>query len=221
MRRAFVTFGAALATSALVMAAIGLSGGCAYDWSFTSDGGSDDEDAFDSGSQEDTSIPERDAVSPTEAAPPACTPGGGVCPPGQYCKYPDRLCGRNEPGTCEPFLQGCNVATNEPVCLCGNELAKDPCGPSMQNKDVDVKGTCTPEIPFDGYFQCGYRFCKGKDEFCEVDFDKVSGREEYTCQPLKGCTPVSCDCPLIPPPSASCSCKEIDPMVALRVECTK
>jgi hypothetical protein len=119
---------------------------------------------------------------------------GSSCPPGDYCDYPDKMCGGNDgEGTCTPAPLGC-PDIYEPVCGCDHQVYGNSCAADAAGSDVDDLGGCTPPP---GMFGCGANFCELASQYCEIVGPGVEGgTTSYTCQQLPaGCgAPPSCGC---------------------------
>jgi hypothetical protein len=224
MRRRLVTLLAVLPLVGLFASVGATNEGCAYDWTFTDDGGpnvkNDSSNGLDALMGEDTSTNDGPLL-PDAVLPPPPTPCtiGQACPNGQYCRFADHMCGRGQPqGSCTPFQTLCPA--QEPVCGCDGKFALSPCTLQKVNDDVNAAGGCTAEPPVTDSFPCGYRFCIAKAEFCHVYIsDAATKTVEYSCESLKSCSPASCTCPTIVALGANCACMELDPMRSYRVLC--
>ncbi|UCE61006.1 MAG: hypothetical protein JSU63_04490 [Phycisphaerales bacterium] len=101
-----------------------------------------------------------------------CGPDGALCPEGQFCKYPQGVCGHyslNLHGMCTPIPDGCPDVW-DPVCGCngvtyGNECEADAAGVSLAHYGECAWVCCDPaaappciEGPYccaDGHWACG------------------------------------------------------------------
>jgi hypothetical protein len=119
---------------------------------------------------------------------------GFVCPAGQYCEFPDQMCGGNDDeGTCAQRPQGCPEIV-DPTCGCDHQVYPSPCDAAAAGADIDDLGGCTPPA---GTFGCGAHFCKQDAEYCEIFPDGTSaGTSTYVCQPMpSNCgNPPTCAC---------------------------
>lgn len=70
-----------------------------------------------------------------------CGPGLGGCPSGQFCDFPDDLCGDGEPGVCVVDMHACSDIS-APVCVCDGSRASNAC---YASHDVDARGGCESE----------------------------------------------------------------------------
>ncbi len=111
---------------------------------------------------------------------------GFLCPPDEYCEYPDKMCGGNDgEGTCFVRPQGC-PANVDPTCGCDHQIYDNPCDAAEAGVDVSDLGGCTPPA---GAFGCGSGFCNQDTEYCQIIPSGTSkGVTSYTCMPL----PSSC-----------------------------
>lgn len=112
--------------------------------------------------------------------------GDGACGPGEYCDYPDDLCGTTGgEGTCTPRPSDC-PSTHDPVCACDGTVYENACAAEAAGVDVRSLAGC-PSPP--GEFPCGSTYCEKDSEYCLA---QPSGDptvpDAYSCEPL----PVNC-----------------------------
>jgi len=121
---------------------------------------------------------------------------GTPCATGEYCDYPDDLCGAADgSGTCQPTPQGC-PGLYAPVCACDGMVYSNPCEAASAGKDVASEGGCTPPA---GTFPCGPQFCAKGQQYCSKTGSDVPGiPDSYSCPGLPPACfqgqPPSCAC---------------------------
>lgn len=71
-----------------------------------------------------------------------------------------------------------------PTCTCDGEISNGSCRAYADEQEVDINASCGP---VDGYFACGYTYCRLDTEYCEV-------REPTNSSPSRRCMdiPVAC-----------------------------
>jgi hypothetical protein len=150
-----------------------------------------------------------------------CSPDHG-CPNGQYCSYPDKLCGDGVLGSCVDVAWKCaNSTTMEwegVYCGCSGEVQDDICTLANKNVDLSLNRVCSADGRQD-YFRCGYAMCNRNVAFCEV-VQQSDGMNRYGCTAYGMCAyndpapsgpgdPDLCDCARIlkdvTAPGCSCS----------------
>ncbi len=131
-----------------------------------------------------------------------------ACGAGEYCDWRANSCGAlgEDEGTCKPSPEACD-AEYAPVCGCDGETHSNECVANGQGSDVSAAGGCEPPPE---YFVCGYAFCDGATQYCQVSISDVVGEPDYySCKPL----PEACSKELI------CGCLAEEP--CFEFECTE
>jgi hypothetical protein len=132
------------------------------------------------------------SVPPSGVCTPGCSPEQ-PCGAGEYCDYPDDLCGAGSSGTCTPKPEGCDLLY-APVCGCDGQVHGNDCAARSGGTDVSAAGGCTAP---QGQFGCGSLFCALESQYCLRAVSDVGGLpDEYQCKSLpSGCgNPPTCAC---------------------------
>lgn len=112
-------------------------------------------------------------------------PAGCGCAEGEFCDFPDDLCGAGEPGTCEP-IPGCvkfHGLDADTKCGCDGLSYWHDC--VSTDGRVDINSDATSCEPWPGYFPCGDRLCNSTYKYCERQVSDVVGEpDSYACLPL-------------------------------------
>jgi hypothetical protein len=104
---------------------------------------------------------------------------GDICPDGEFCDYPDNLCGATDgQGVCATIPTMCTEEL-DPVCGCDGTIHDNPCFSHGAGTDVSNLGNC-PVMP--GFFTCGPKQCNIASEFCQhVTSDVANEPDSYAC----------------------------------------
>lgn len=134
--------------------------------------------------------------------------GGKECGGGEYCDWTGNSCGDADwdEGACMTSPDACDQVY-APVCGCDGEVYSNACMASAAGVDVADGGGCTaPE----GYFPCGYAFCDGATEYCQVAVSDVFPLPDtYSCLPLPELCQKELACPCLDgEPCFEFECKE-------------
>jgi hypothetical protein len=146
---------------------------------------------------------------------------GQTCPEGQYCDYPDNLCGAADGiGVCVTPLGICD-SIYRPVCGCDGTVYSDVCTANAAGLDLAVSGCTAPT----GWFQCGAGFCQRTTDYCLRTTSDAGEPDSYRCVTL----PSACGDPAMWPggkPDCAClageSCGnlcEVTPEQGLKLTC--
>jgi hypothetical protein len=124
--------------------------------------------------------------------PPGRCDRGQSCPSGQYCAYPDKLCGNGLLGRCESIDDACKALTgpgreeaNASVYYCGcngqTVPTTDGCQLLRNNADLSLDpGSCAPNSD---RFRCGYLLCKKPGQVCSESI-ATDGTTGYQCDAI-------------------------------------
>ena len=120
------------------------------------------------------------------------------CGQGEYCDFPDSLCGAGEPmGTCVAAPQT-DCGPESTVCGCdGQVYTAGGCAAALAGVDVGPAAACTaPE----GTLACGQGFCDKATQYCRTLVEIGADSEECAawtqCEALPACegSPSLCAC---------------------------
>jgi hypothetical protein len=119
--------------------------------------------------------------------------GGMVCPPTEFCDFPDNSCGATDQvGACRPRPTGC-PDNFDPVCGCDRVVHPNSCDAAAAGADLDGFGSCP--LPPDT-FKCGFKQSSLSAELCQVSKSDIGGEPDgFACQGLPTCGgQPSCSC---------------------------
>jgi hypothetical protein len=130
----------------------------------------------------------------------ACSSFLGGCPAGEFCHFPDHLCGTGKPGVCIPTSEpGCSDA--QAVCSCwGYEPSE--CHADNNGYDLSVQDCPIAVFLMNGAYQCGWVICTSP-AVCVLQ--TVEGMPHYSCEDA-GCTNGCTGCSK---PEPDCTCTPI------------
>jgi hypothetical protein len=130
---------------------------------------------------------------------------GKTCPVGEYCDYPDNICGAADgTGICTAKPQVC-PDLYMPTCACDGMVYSSPCDAAGAGFDENNNAGCSPPA---GLFPCGSKFCDVKTQYCQRSLTDVGGTSDtYACVSLPaGCgNAPSCACLTNEPCGPSCA----------------
>jgi hypothetical protein len=141
------------------------------------------------------------------------------CLSGQYCAYPDKLCGSGLPGRCESVEEACAklpvgpsgaIGTFASFCGCDGKTVPDTvaCAQLLrQNVDLSVDQRTCPAA--NGLFRCGYLMCKKGKQAC-VQTVGAPDSGTYQCVAYYGPT-----CP----EATGCNCVDMPGFDTIGCEC--
>lgn len=134
---------------------------------------------------------------------------GGSCETGDYCDYPDDLCGAADgAGTCTPKPQAC-PDVYDPVCSCDGTVYGNACDAAAAGQDQSLLGTCPNPS---GQFPCGAGFCVEGQQFCQIQVSDVAGiPNSYSCEELPpACTLANATCVCLSDLPCGDFCEQVD-----------
>lgn len=127
------------------------------------------------------------------------------CDEGEWCDFPDNLCGAGQAGTCRGVPQGCNDLYR-PTCTCDGTIASNPCEGQSARFDASAGGTCMP--PLDT-FVCGDTFCGAGSEYCQRAVSDVGGEPDgFACVLAPGACAAAIDCACLADEPCGFSCSD-------------
>lgn len=106
------------------------------------------------------------------------TRGAGPCPDGEYCQFPDDMCGKADgPGVCTPMPVDC-TPSDEPVCGCEGTTFANDCERQRAGVGYGTPGECRTDA------RCQIGGCSG--ELClpagsDAGMSICLWKPEYAC----------------------------------------
>lgn len=117
-----------------------------------------------------------------------------ACGDGEFCDFPDNLCGLGAIGVCTPRPTDCERTIFESTCACNGLVWENECVVMANGFDPDDAGGCItpPET-----YACGSHICRVGMEYCRIGISDVGGEpDSYECiaSPARCTGTTDCGC---------------------------